>query len=334
MVEMSSPAAADRGYAGLPIPFGWFAVAMSGDIAEGEIRTLHYFGTQFVMWRGEDGQVHAVDPYCPHLGAHLGVSSSVEGNDLRCGFHHWRFNGGGGVTDIPYARMVPPKLKRSCLPSWPVEETDGVIFVWYHPKRVAPKWDVARLPPPPEGEEWVLAETHEWIVNIHVQEITENGQDHAHFNAVHGVSGPPAGEFQIDGWVRHNRVVAEMPTPRGPMTGIIDVKATGPGQSIAEYIDVTHVAQSQQVTPIDAEHTHIRWQMYHRSGLSEGRMRVTAARMRDLTKQITQDIPIWNAKVYRPNPLLVEGDGPILAYRKQYQRFYQFDDPEPSEIAA
>jgi 3-ketosteroid 9alpha-monooxygenase subunit A len=321
----ASPSQANRGYVSLPIPFGWFAVAMSDDIAVGEIKTLQYFSAEFVAWRGDDGVVRVVDPYCPHLGAHLGVSSSVKGNDLRCAFHHWSFNGSGQVTDIPYTKLIPPQLKRGCLPSWTVHESEGVIYVWYHPNHATPKWDVAKMPACPEGD-WVLYETYDWIINIHVQEITENGQDHAHFNAVHGVSGPPEGDFKIDGWVRHNKVVAEMPTPRGPMTGVIDVTATGPGQSITEFIDVTHVVHNQQQTPIDAEHTHLRWQMYHAPGLSEGRMRVTAARIRDLVKQVNQDIPIWNAKIYRTEPLLVKGDGPMLAYRRQYARFYQFDD--------
>ncbi|MBU6267433.1 MAG: Rieske 2Fe-2S domain-containing protein [Sphingomonadales bacterium] len=315
----------DRGYAAMPIPFGWFAIAMSGELAPGEVRTLRYFGTELVAWRGEDGAVRAVDPVCPHLGAHLGVKSEVVGNDLRCAFHHWRFNGDGGVTDIPYSKMVPPKLRKNCLPSWPVAERDGVVYVWYHPKRAAPKWEVAGLPECPDNGEWVLAETHEWVIDIHCQEITENGQDHAHFAAVHGVPKAPAGAFAIDGWVRHNRVEAEMNTPRGPMHGVIDVKATGPGQSISEFIDVTHVVHSQQVTPIDSQHTHLRWQLYHAPGLSEGRMRVTAARMRDLVKQVNEDIPIWNAKIFKAQPLLVEGDGPMMAYRAQYERYYDFD---------
>jgi len=315
----------DRGYSDLPIPFGWFAVAMSGDIAPGEVKTLQYFGTEFVLWRGENGQVSAVDPFCPHLGAHLGVNSEVVGNDLRCPFHHWSFNGEGGVTDIPYADLIPPRLKRSCLPTWPVEEADGVIFVWYHPIKAAPKWEVARLPECPDGD-WILAETHEWIIDIHCQEITENGQDYAHFRAVHGVPYAPTADFRIEGWVRRNTVVAEMKTPKGLMTGKIDVTATGPGQSITEYTDVTHVVQSQQVTPIDSGTTHLRWQMYHIPGLSEGRMRVTKARMRDLVKQVNQDIPIWNRKRFMEKPLLVKGDGPMLAYREQYARFYQFED--------
>jgi 3-ketosteroid 9alpha-monooxygenase subunit A len=326
-----------RGYETLPIPFGWFAVAISDEISVGDVKTMRYFGTEFVLWRGEDGAVHAVDPYCPHLGAHLGFGGEVVGNDLRCPFHHWSFNGGGGVTDIPYTRAIAPKLERDgCLPTWPVQEDRGVIYAWYHPKKAAPKWEVAGMPALPEGIEgdWVESERHEWVINIHCQEITENGQDYAHFLAVHGTQGPPETEFRIDGWVRRSSVETQMTTPRGPMTGLIAATATGPGQSITLFADITHIIMSQQVTPIDAHTTHLRWQLYHLPDISDGKMRVTKARMRDLVKQVNQDIPIWNAKRYLTDPLLVQGDGPILAYRRQYQRFYQFDEPEQPSIAA
>ena len=118
-------------------------------------------------------------------------------------------------------------------------------------------------------------------------------------------------------------------------TGTIDVTATGPGQSMTEFIDVTHVVMNQQVTPIAAGQTHLRWQLYHIPGLTEGKLRVTQARMRDLVKQVQQDIPIWNNKKCETRPLLVKGDGPILAYRKQYERYYDFDnEPEPEAVAA
>lgn len=331
MIE--TPSMLDRGYSQMPIPFGWFAIARSQEIGNGEVKTMRYFGTEFVVWRGGDGQLRAVDPYCPHLGAHLGVGSDVTGNDLRCPYHHWRFNGEGGVTKIPYTDAISPSMKRNCLPTWRIEEVDGVVYTWFHPKGAEPKWDIARIPECPEGE-WVLAGNYEWLVNIHCSEIPENGQDYAHFGAVHGVPGPPATEFKIEGWVRRNTVVAEMKTPKGLMTGKIDAKATGPGQSMTEFIDVTHVVMNQQVTPIDSERTHLRWQLYHTPGLSDGKLRVTQARMRDLVKQVEQDIPIWNAKKCELKPLLVKGDGPILAYRKQYARFYNYDDDTPAIRAA
>ena len=89
------------------------------------------------------------------------------------------------------------------------------------------------------------------------------------------------------------------------------------------------------MTPISPSQTHVRWQMYHIPGLSEGKLRVTQARMRDLVKQVSQDIPIWNNKKCETRPLLVKGDGPILAYREQYRKYYNFDDePEPESVAA
>jgi 3-ketosteroid 9alpha-monooxygenase subunit A len=323
----------ERGYADLPIPFGWFAIALSHEICNGDVRTMRYFDTEFVVWRGGDGELRGVDPFCPHMGAHLGVNSDVAGNDLRCAYHHWRFNGEGGVTKIPYTDAISPSMKRGCIPTWPLSEVDGVIYAWYHPKKAAPKWEVARMPECPNGE-WQMAGNYEWVVNIHCSEIPENGQDYAHFGAVHGVPGPPATDFKIEGWVRRNTVVAEMNTPRGLMTGKIDVEATGPGQSMTQFIDVTHVVMNQQVTPITPQQTHVRWQLYHIPGLTDGKLRVTQARMRDLVKQVHQDIPIWNNKKCETRPLLVKGDGPILAYRKQYERFYQFDEPEPEASAA
>ena len=331
----NAPSPKNRGYANLPIPFGWFAVAMSDEIAAGDVKTMTYFGTEFVMWRGEDQELRAVNPYCPHLGAHLGVNSNVVGNDLRCPFHHWTFNGNGGVTGIPYAKVIAPSMKRSCLPSWPVQESGGVVYVWYHPKKEAPKWELAQLPKCVEDGvelgDWVPAGRHEWIINIHIQEITENGQDHAHFAAVHNVPGAPSADFKLDGWGRRNTIVAEMNTPRGPMTGKIDITAVGPGQSITEYSDVTHVLQVQQATPIDSEHTQIRWQLFHAPGASDGKLRVAQARMRDLAKQIEQDIPIWNQKIFMEKPLLVQGDGPLLAYRRQYAKFHAEDVAIPAE---
>jgi 3-ketosteroid 9alpha-monooxygenase subunit A len=324
---------AKRGYDDIPLPFGWFAIAMSNEIVVGDVKTMKYFGTEFVVWRGEDGGLRALDPYCAHLGAHLGVGGQVIGNDLQCPFHHWSWNGEGGATDIPYTKMIPPKLRKSCIPNWPIEESMGVVYAWFHPKKVAPKWELA-ADADIVTENWVLAEQHEWIIKIHIQEITENGQDYAHFRAVHGTQGPPASEFKLEGWTRRNSVTTEMVTPRGPMTGNISTFAVGPGQSFVRYTDVTNVFQAQQVTAIDANTTHMRWQFFHPPELSDGKMRVTKARMRDLVKQVTQDIPIWENKRYHVEPLLVEGDGPILAYRKQYARYYQYDDPTPTVVAA
>lgn len=34
------------------------------------------------------------------------------------------------------------------------------------------------------------------------------------------------------------------------------------------------------------------------------------------------DFVLWNHKKYRPNPLLCDGDGPVLQFRKWFKQFY------------
>ena len=78
-------------------------VAYSEDIPSGEVKGLEYFGTKFIGYRGEDGQVQVHAAYCPHLGADISVGGKVVGNCVRCPFHHWQFGPDGQCTEVPYA---------------------------------------------------------------------------------------------------------------------------------------------------------------------------------------------------------------------------------------
>ena len=56
------------------------------------------------MFRDANGDVHALDAFCPHLGANL-AAGKVKGTCLECPFHAWRFNGENGkCTNIPGAK--------------------------------------------------------------------------------------------------------------------------------------------------------------------------------------------------------------------------------------
>ncbi|MBW8752529.1 MAG: Rieske 2Fe-2S domain-containing protein, partial [Sphingomonadales bacterium] len=80
-------------------PRGWFAVA-NGSEAGRKPSALHYFGQDLVMYRGTSGRVVVLDAYCPHMGTHLASGPStatsrsdshMEGDNIRCPFHAWRF---------------------------------------------------------------------------------------------------------------------------------------------------------------------------------------------------------------------------------------------------
>ncbi len=61
----------------LPIPFGWFAICYSDELQTGEVKPLHYFDKELVVWRGDDGDARVLDAYCPHLGAHMGYGARL-----------------------------------------------------------------------------------------------------------------------------------------------------------------------------------------------------------------------------------------------------------------
>src|SRR3954454_10520370 len=126
-----------------PTPFGWFQVAFPGDLAPGEVSPLRYWDRELVLWRDLDGAFHLQDAYCPHLGAHLAHGGTVEGNELQCPFHGWRYDGEGACTNIPYSQRTNRKAE---LRSYPDVERNGFGPVWYHPFEEKPKWEILEIP--------------------------------------------------------------------------------------------------------------------------------------------------------------------------------------------
>lgn len=71
------------------------------------------------MFRGQEGQAHVLNAYCPHLGANLAVGGRVVGNCIECPFHGWRFEGSDGkCVKIPYAEngMTGDCRETNCKP--------------------------------------------------------------------------------------------------------------------------------------------------------------------------------------------------------------------------
>ena len=58
----------------MPLPFGWFVVSYANELKIGDVKAVRYFGQDQVLFRGESGKAAMLDAYCPHLGAHLGLS--------------------------------------------------------------------------------------------------------------------------------------------------------------------------------------------------------------------------------------------------------------------
>ncbi|MBS0366512.1 MAG: Rieske (2Fe-2S) protein [Proteobacteria bacterium] len=306
----------------LPMPYGWFVVGWSDELAAGQVKPVRYFGRELVLWRGEDGAVRMLDAWCRHLGAHMGYGGRVQGNDLECPFHAWHYNGSGVVTKIPYSKSIPPQAKRPCTRAWPVVERNRYIWAWYHPGEAEPQFEVEALPET-SSTEWTDFEKHEWYVYGPLQNMAENGVDSAHFHFIHGTAGMPDYNISFEGIRRTASMSARMGTPRGEVDGTISYGTVGAGQAWTRFSGIAETLLVAGTTPVAPDVTHVRFSFtQHRATAGGERAGVSRALIRDICKQLDQDKVVWDRQRYRNDPLLCEGDGPIADFRRYYSRFY------------
>ena len=78
------------------------------------------------------------------------------------------------------------------------------------------------------------------------------------------------------------------------------------------------------VTPIDGEVVDARYTFFVLTDAETGEMsRMGLGFARDFCKQIEQDIPIWESKIYRDRPQLARGEGAITEFRSWARQSYE-----------
>lgn len=307
-----------------PIPMGWYFVDFSENLAQKEVRNVNMLDQEWVLFRTENGKVGMSDPYCPHLGAHMGHGGEVCGENIRCPFHHWQYDVDGWNTDIPYGRVAPPIVKKKpILRTLPCQERWGMIWCWYHPGAEAPAWELPDIPELEDKENYIEPQLGHWEANTAIQEIAENGVDFAHLKFLHGEKEIPPADYSFE-WPHYY-----VDMNHGYITG----HQIGPGMNIYKFsyegVEATMVNYS---VPITRELTHINMSITHprfEEGTKEAMIAqhlvnhmVGEAEDEDSAGFESVDFIVWNHKKYRPNPLLCDGDGPILQYRKWFRKFY------------
>lgn len=307
-----------------PIPLGWYVIELSKNLAVGEIKNVQAFDQEWVMFRGEDGSVGVTDPYCPHLGAHLGHGGEVVGNNIRCPFHHWQYDSEGWCKDVPYAKSLPKICQnQAVLKALPVEERYGLIWAWFHPADEPPSFPIPDVPELEATEGYIPVRHGEWEIGTCLQEIGENAVDTPHLKYLHGMPEIPAGSAEIDGHIFRFTIAEGMPNEvHGPGVQIVRFPLES-GEHVLMFSTPLPVTHESTLTRMcftfkdfpegSAEREEAEKKYQHSMGAVEGEESAGFEAV---------DMIVWNNKKYRPKPILCDGDGAIAKWRKFYQQFY------------
>jgi nitrite reductase/ring-hydroxylating ferredoxin subunit len=309
-----------------PNPTGWYAVGHSDELPPATIVELKYFGAPLVLFRTATGRAVVLDAHCPHLGAHLG-HGSIEGEGIRCAFHRWCFDSDGKCTDVPYAKKLP----RAAVRAWPVRERNGFIFVHFHAARAEPTWELPQLGEH-NNDAWTPHVTRRWRIRTDIHEMVENAFDTAHFRYLHQLKNHPDPQISFDGPHFKLRARTEMETPFGVVDGTLDIQSLGFGFGVVRFTGLIETLLLTTITPIDDEYVDARFTFSVKKLPDESATRMLGNGFIDeLSKQVEQDIRIWESKVFVARPILVAEDAPIAFFRRWARQFYVAADEMEAE---
>jgi 3-ketosteroid 9alpha-monooxygenase subunit A len=280
--------------------------------------------------RGVAGAARVLDAHCPHLGAHLGVGGRVRGDGIQCPFHGWRFDAAGRCVEVPRLERPPPEAR---VRSYPVCERNESIHVWVHAHQQAPDWEPGELRPG-GAECWTDWTTRRYEVRTHVQELGENILDLPHFWNVHEMD--VGGDRHFEARFEAHQMIVEQSLAVTSGAPGVEVRArtvnSGPGLSVTHVAfgpveTLTFISQ----TPVDECLLELRLHFCMRRLDDAAAMAaIEKQNCEFINRQFSQDIPIWEHKVYREKPPLTAIDGPVPQYRRWFRQFYSAWAGEPA----
>ena len=161
----------------------WYVAGVAADLGEEPTRT-RILAHDFVLFRDADGQIHCLSDYCCHRGARLSQGRCINGG-VQCPQHGWEFNGSGKCTLIPAGIKTPTEPpKRARVPSYPVEEKYGLVFVFLGDLDESSRPAIPDIMP-----EWDSGDWHKGVITRHKDvnfvRMCENYNDPCHVHYIH-----------------------------------------------------------------------------------------------------------------------------------------------------
>lgn len=102
----------------------WYVACTTEEVTDKPL-TRKICNQDIVFYRKADGQIVALEDFCPHRGAPLSLGF-VQGDGLVCGYHGLKMGPDGKTLSMPKQTVD----RFPCIKAYPVAEQNGFIWLW------------------------------------------------------------------------------------------------------------------------------------------------------------------------------------------------------------
>ena len=157
----------------------WHPISRADKFAPGRARALRFFGEEMTLYRGESGRTYLVAGRCAHRRTLLSTGW-VQGEEIRCMYHGWKYDGTGRCTEMPAEKDTAPQTVK--IAGYPTREYGGLIFA-YMGEGAAPPFELPRKDSLEAPNRLKFPREQTWPCNWF--QMVENSLDAVHVSFVH-----------------------------------------------------------------------------------------------------------------------------------------------------
>jgi nitrite reductase/ring-hydroxylating ferredoxin subunit len=190
----------------------WFPVALAAEVMAEKALGIDLLGTRVVAYRDSCGAAVVQSAWCPHLGADLSLGEMVE-SQIRCPYHHWRFDAAGICTHIPTADKIPPGAR---IFRFPTSEAWGLVWAFNGHKPLFPP---PEIPGVHEAELTIDTRARSVVRPLPPWVATSNGVDFQHLRTLHNLPTSAPDTIDVSAYSIEFRIETDRYLQHGRITG-------------------------------------------------------------------------------------------------------------------
>jgi nitrite reductase/ring-hydroxylating ferredoxin subunit len=189
----------------------WFPVALAREVEAGKPLGVDFLGTRVIAYRDLAGKPVVQGAWCPHLGADLSQGEMIEGQ-IRCPYHHWRFDRAGMCAHIPIGDKIPPGAR---IFSFPAAEAWGLVWAFNGGEPLFPPPEIPGI----TERDLTIKTCARGIRPLPPWVGTSNGVDFQHLRTLHDLPTSAPDTIKIGDYAIEYRIETDRYLQHGRITG-------------------------------------------------------------------------------------------------------------------